>query len=434
MGKTLLALVLASLSSFVVSAQDPPEAPAIVARVVYASGDVSLADDGTTRAIKSNMVVREGQMIATHGNAVVYLRTEDGGFFILRENSKGIFHRYRLHPNDPKKQEFKLELIDGVGRVVTGAGARESRDRFRFNTPVAAIGVRGTDFSVFTSQTVTRALINSGEIAFTPIGDNCQAKGIGPCTSDRTIFLKTAGTQAAEVDLIELRPRPIAVDRDLQEKLSPRSGEPMARSKSESMSRPPSESGGVTLSTTGISEFKLLEASQNLQPDPLPNLRWGRWQALANLPATIDERELAALGYRAAAFDTYHIVMRHSGVPINSPLEGQIGFALKGHEGAVVNLTTGTARNTQVQSGSLLVDFGKKTFQTNLTVTGENLPATQLSSRGSLSSSATFSSGVLEKTTVRGAVAGNSANEAAYFYRHQINPSTQLTGTTFWRR
>lgn len=413
-------------------ADDP--AP-IVARVVYASGDVQLGGDGVAVALKSNMSVREGELIRTIGNGVVYLRTEDGGFFILREDSSGLFHRYRLHPTDPKLHEFRLELVNGTGRIITGAGAKTSRDRFRFNTPVAAIGIRGTDFSVFTSTSLTRVLINSGGVALTPIGNGCQAGGLGPCTGNRTIILENSGTLAAEVNLEGSKPRPIEIDRELRNKLAPRLGEPGQSYKPGAHRGSSStESEPSSASTTTISESKLLEASRELQNPPSPNLRWGRWQPLANLPETIEERKFISLGYQAAAFDSYNIVMRLSSTPINLPYEGQASFALRGHEGVLVNRDSGTAQVTQASDGNLLVDFGKKSFQTNLTVSGDSLAPIQIRSQGTLSSSGTFSSGVHETAVVRGALSGASNNEAAYLYRQTINPSTQLMGTTFWKR
>lgn len=45
-----------------------------------------------------------------------------------------------------------------------------TRKHYRMNTPVAALGGRGTDFSVLTDANVTLAVVRGGGIVMTPFG------------------------------------------------------------------------------------------------------------------------------------------------------------------------------------------------------------------------------------------------------------------------
>ncbi|HRD85646.1 MAG TPA: FecR domain-containing protein, partial [Rubrivivax sp.] len=54
--------------------------------------------------------------------------------------------------------------------------------RFRLNTPLAAIGVRGTDFIVQTTDQGVRATVADGAIVVGALGGACSAAGLGPCT------------------------------------------------------------------------------------------------------------------------------------------------------------------------------------------------------------------------------------------------------------
>lgn len=64
--------------------------------------------------------------------------------------------------------EFVLELGPGLFRLVTGLMPQES---YSIRTPVAVIGVRGTDFAVAVAENgATRVTVFSGQVTLTPRG------------------------------------------------------------------------------------------------------------------------------------------------------------------------------------------------------------------------------------------------------------------------
>jgi hypothetical protein len=109
-------------------------------RVVFVTGQAHV---GKQAAVKS-MAVEEGDELSTSADGYVYVQTVDNGFLILRPNTIARVVTYSIDKRDPSKTQVKLELRQGVARTISGQGVKQARQNFRFNTPVAAIGVRGT--------------------------------------------------------------------------------------------------------------------------------------------------------------------------------------------------------------------------------------------------------------------------------------------------
>ena len=91
----------------------------------------------------------------------------------MRPNSTLEVVEYLFDGDDPSKSAVKFNLQEGVARSISGEAAKAARDRFRLNTPVAAIGVRGTDFVVGADSSSTRALVNEGSIVISPFSASC---------------------------------------------------------------------------------------------------------------------------------------------------------------------------------------------------------------------------------------------------------------------
>lgn len=64
-------------------------------------------------------------------------------------------------------------------RSITGAWGEAARERFRLNTPMAAVGIKGTDFVVRSDANSTAASVYAGAIILAPLSD-CGA-AVGSC-------------------------------------------------------------------------------------------------------------------------------------------------------------------------------------------------------------------------------------------------------------
>ena len=146
-------------------------------KVIFVAGKALAAD----RAMVLGAPVNEGELLTTGADGYVYVKTIDNGLFILRPNTRARIATYHVDKVNPANTRIKLELLNGVARSQSGEAVKLARQNFRFNTPVAAIGVRGTDFTVFTDANVSRVVVLSGGVTVSGFFGACRPDGIGPC-------------------------------------------------------------------------------------------------------------------------------------------------------------------------------------------------------------------------------------------------------------
>lgn len=135
-------------------------------KVVLSAGEVRVQG----QAVKAGHSVQAGDRLSTGADGYVYIKTVDNGFLILRPNSDASIIAYQADSHTPANSRFKFELREGVARSISGQAVKNARQNFRFNTPVAAIGVRGTDFTVFTDAQTTRIAVLSGGVVVSGFG------------------------------------------------------------------------------------------------------------------------------------------------------------------------------------------------------------------------------------------------------------------------
>jgi hypothetical protein len=145
---------------------------------------IRVSAEGDVSELKRGSEVIVGDRIETRSNGHVHLRFSDGALVSVRPNSSLVIERYEFDSDNPSRSAVKFKLEEGVTRAISGEAAKAARDRFRLNTPIAAIGVRGTDFVVRVDGPVTRALVNEGAIIMAPFSDLCTSDGLGPCEAN----------------------------------------------------------------------------------------------------------------------------------------------------------------------------------------------------------------------------------------------------------
>ena len=145
-------------------------------RVVNAKGD--------TRAVIRGTPVHVSDRIETSEGSHAMVRFMDGANVSVRPNSRLAVEVYRYDPAAPKNSTVKLQLEEGIARSITGKAGEAAKDRFRLNTPLAAIGVKGTDFIVSAEVDHVRVAVQSGSVVVAPFSATCRADGLGPCASD----------------------------------------------------------------------------------------------------------------------------------------------------------------------------------------------------------------------------------------------------------
>ena len=170
------AVVLGVPSAF---AQDP----AIVGEVTLVIGVSKLVGaDGSARAVDRGTAIRVGDRIETQAGGHVHVRFVDGGRLSVKPASSLQIEDYSHSAQQPLLGAIKFRLDEGVVRSITGSWGEAARDRFRLNTPVAAIGVKGTDFAVKSDGEKTFASVYTGAITLTPLAGACSTS-VGPCVN-----------------------------------------------------------------------------------------------------------------------------------------------------------------------------------------------------------------------------------------------------------
>ena len=158
--------------------------------VAFALGDAS---------VNRGDSVNVGDRIETGDNGHVHIRFVDGALVSVRPNSELVIDEYSYFPEDPSKNRVRLTLKSGTVRSVTGEAGRSNKDAYRMNTPISAIGIRGTDYTVFSDDQKTRVFVQSGGIGIAPLDEECRAEDVGVCRSSKLVELFAGDSHVIEL-------------------------------------------------------------------------------------------------------------------------------------------------------------------------------------------------------------------------------------------
>lgn len=137
-GKGLLAASIALLSG--------PALAEVAGRVSFVSGDVLVkAADGAERTLRRGEAINGGDRITTRAGRV-QVRFTDGGFVSLQPNSVFGVDEYLYANRKPEESSLFFSLLQGGMRTITGAIGKVNRKSYQVRTPVATIGIRGTEY------------------------------------------------------------------------------------------------------------------------------------------------------------------------------------------------------------------------------------------------------------------------------------------------
>ena len=149
-----------ALIAAMISAAFPLGTHAAVGRVEFAVGNVNaLGQDGNARSLSKGGEINNGDTIQTiDGRAQI--RFSDGGYISLQPNTEFKVEDYNYNGKADGSEKGFFSLVKGGLRAITGAIGHTNKQAYRVNTPVATIGIRGTEYlaQVFN----TRLLVKVG--------------------------------------------------------------------------------------------------------------------------------------------------------------------------------------------------------------------------------------------------------------------------------
>ena len=117
--------------------------------IYEARGDVKAATGSALpQAVKKDQLLPDNTTVTVGPNSSATLKFEDGTVILLNENTTFQIQKYAYNDKDPSKISALFSMLKGGLRAVTGLISSRNREAFKVATPLATIGIRGTDFMV----------------------------------------------------------------------------------------------------------------------------------------------------------------------------------------------------------------------------------------------------------------------------------------------
>lgn len=438
-----------------------------VGEVSLVLGRAYLERDEARVLIETGAKVRVGDRVFTEAGGHVHVRFVDDALVSVRPSSTLDVVRYDYDASKPENSAVKFELSEGVARAISGEAAKSARERFRMNTPIAAIGVRGTDFVVSANSRSTRALVNEGAIVMAPYSSECSSEALGPCAVD-AVELSQNTLQVLELGSGNSAPRLVAAsgERTLNEIESSETTDASAAD-----AQVASDDTADTLDSTEVylesvattkitTEVAAAEKGDGQSPADQPNtglpetpvvladftptealtadstatdqLVWGRWAstgAPSLLSLSLSEAREGAGGRDVTVASTSGFILYRSepnGARVESGL-GVVRLDLNAAE-AFYDSSNGIVA-MRVAGGNLELDFVDRAFATSLNLDHASTGAIDFTANGAIADG-----GYLrlkeDSKTLSGAVA-TDGSAAGYFFEQQLDTG-RIQGITLW--
>ena len=382
--------------------------------------------NGVESSLKRDDFIYVGDLVQTDAGGHVHIRFIDEAVVSVRPNSRLRIEAYHYNLTEPKKNAIRFNLITGVVRSISGKATKAAHDRYRLNTPVAALGVLGTDYVVKVDDSHMWAAVYSGGIAVSPFSKNCLANGLGVChgaeqlTKEMGDMVLTYQLGEKQVKLksfshaIEINDLSIVPEQAPLNSTDAPAGEQLVERKQLG------ESIGE-----GVKSLKLSGniAWANWWPSRLPGdtLSMPYKQASNGREITIGDGRFGLFREAPTSFD----VMPTQGV-VNFSLMRSFVYFFNAHAAAGEQPTQGALKR-----GTLELDFAKKAFSTQLDLSHPQVGSTTLDVDGVIGSNGLFYSEG-GASSVKGALTGK-AKEAGLLFQHQVNEG-RFKGISSWAR
>ena len=429
----------------------------VLGRAYVERGGLQDPDQKASRQrLQAGDAVRVGDRLYTEAGGHVHVRFVDDALVSVRPSSTLDIVRYDYDAKNPSDSAVKFELSEGVARAISGEAAKSARQRFRLNTPIAAIGVRGTDFVVSADALSTRALVNEGSIVVAPFSSECSVEALGPCAAD-AVELTQNTLQAVEVNQLASTPQLVASasarvrsalrGSDSQVEAADIATGDIAATETQPASDT-ADSTDVYVESVANDKVVVAEttaAATAAEPEPVDftpaaaltaattadsQLVWGRWSdtdpgddlfSIAASDARVDRKPTVSnlngsILYRSEP----------NGARIDSSLS-QVSFDLSAAQ-AFFDSASGKFA-MRVNGGALSLDFIERSFNTALNLDHAATGAIDFTASGSI-----LDGGYLrlrsDSQNVLGAVS-TDGTEASYYFDQQIGSGT-ISGITLW--
>ena len=428
----------------------------VVGEVVFAVGGAYLlAKQPTVRnePLRRGDSLRVGDTVKTQNGSHVHVRFVDGAFVGIRPNSSMSIEEYRFDVTHPERSKVKFLLQEGTGRFITGRAGEAAKHQFRLNTPVAAVGVRGTDFVVQTDVTRTDVAVNTGTVVISALSQSCSVATLGPCADAQAkslsadmagFFARIDSGMVTVLPISGIKPRPphpgepptIASgprrERQVDITNAAQIATPGVLTAGELIVQPSVTTGSntgtgsairlTTFADNTLSEQRIKELldARAKQVPPVSSLtpsslEWGRW-ALVPIPGETNPAPIIERAdyTRLLVSDGVNAIFGPADARSVTPKEGVFDFTLRDFRVALMSDSGPTSGS--IEAGMLNIDFAKGWFKSTLRANHADVAgAIVIDAQGPLRNDGLFRAAAIgpQDTELVGVIA-NAGKEAVY--------------------
>ena len=377
---------------------------------IFTYGKVDLRNNaGAVTQLQRGTELNSGDAVITGVNGRAQLRMQDGAIFDLKPNSEFIIEEYVYQGSrtvagqivNTEENKGFYRLMRGGFRAISGLIGKRNKKNYRVRTPVATIGIRGTDYTVELCDVNCAAngsglyvSVASGGIVMANAGGSLDVDvgqlGFAANASSGPVLAGAASASSANQESSEVTFAKNAVDEagnlisldtgaDVpQEVVVPSTPGQVAVSVNGTVEQ--STVGGANISTTGrdaLGEFSTSENTYNSGSSSVTNqgydtktgLFWGRW---SNGTATATN-EAGSSDVDLNSSSAHWVYTTNQVTPV-LPVTGTANFNLIGN----TNPTDNMGNSGVLGTAGLSADFTNQTVDAdvNLSINDQTWDAT----------------------------------------------------------
>ncbi len=391
-------------------------------------GEPTLETPAGRVALAKGDALTTGSRVLTRDGDHAHIRFADGTLVSVRPNSTLSIDAFE--GSSERVDAFRLTLDEGSVRTISGEGLKSNRERFRLNTPIAAIGIRGTDFTTLTDVAQTQVLVHAGEIIMSPLGESCLPNSLGPCASSAALSLAAGTNEYLQLragglpERFESTVNPSSQTVDPTSREASDNDEPGDASVRASRARADAELSDVK-DRPELRPFDDTEDDLKEQSGPLI---WGHWFARSgedewSIPAT----ELLGRYLPTVSNGRYGLFRDPNESGVVTPARSEIILELTAAHATLERDFIETP--AEVTGGYLLFDFEARAFMSELTIETDRLGPVAVNGIGFISPTGVFVSRS-NSDRIAGAMTSD-ASHAGMMFEKRVDGG-QVKGVSLW--
>jgi hypothetical protein len=126
---------------------------ATAGQVTHLSGTLSAKTvDGKSKLLGVKSDIAEGDTLTTETDSYARVKFADGGEVVLRPGTQLKIESYAYNAAKPESDNIVMNMFKGGLRAVTGLIGKRNKEKVKFATETATIGIRGTNFGALLCQ------------------------------------------------------------------------------------------------------------------------------------------------------------------------------------------------------------------------------------------------------------------------------------------